>query len=207
MKKEREKYSLKHDFLKKKRKIHSNEKNIEVVSILLKIFQSFTTVYNSLHGWRYTYYDIFVNTDADFPDDDPEEDPDWVENEDDEENEIPALEISQIPTSSRYLGAEMPKDHHGRAAPATVLVFVPKARSAAENLEDPGNIFCLFMDDDIIEKNLQTHEWTNLTTERTKKKRKQERPILLLWLYEKWNTRVDWFADSCWRPKIRKTEH
>ncbi len=33
-------------------------------------------------------YDIFVNDDTDFPDDDAEEDPDCVENEDDEEDEI-----------------------------------------------------------------------------------------------------------------------
>ncbi len=85
-------------------------------------------------------YDIFINDDADSPDDDTEEDLDWVENKD-EEDEIPALKTSQIPTSSRYLGAnghvwsETPKDHHGRAAPATVSVFVPKARSTAENLE------------------------------------------------------------------------
>ncbi len=33
-------------------------------------------------------YAIFVNDDADFPDDDPEEDANWVENEDDKEDEI-----------------------------------------------------------------------------------------------------------------------
>ncbi len=74
-----------------------------MVSILPKIFQSFTTVYNNLHIY---IHDIFINNDADFLDDDPEEDPDWVENEEDEEDKIQALETSQIPTSSRYLGAD-----------------------------------------------------------------------------------------------------
>ncbi len=92
------------------------------------------------------------------------------ENEDNEEDEIPALEISQIATSSHYLGtdchvwSETPKDCHGRAAPATVLIFVPKARSTAENLEDPGNIFRLFMDD-IIKK---IYKHTNEQMERRK---------------------------------------
>ncbi len=71
----------KHDFPKKKKfkkikKIHSNKKNIEVVSILPKIFslsQQFTTVYMDRD-----VYNIFVNDDADFPDDDPEDDPDRV---------------------------------------------------------------------------------------------------------------------------------
>ncbi len=70
-----------------KKNIHSNEKNIEMVSILLKIFQSFTTVYMDRD-----IYDIFVNDDADFPDDDPQEGLDWIENENDKEDEIPALE-------------------------------------------------------------------------------------------------------------------
>ncbi len=100
-----------------------------MVSILPKIFQSFTTVYNSLMDRD--IHDIFVNDDADFLDDDPEENPDWVKNEDDEEDEIPVLETFQIPTSSRYLGAdghvwsETPKDRHGRAAPATVPLLNP----------------------------------------------------------------------------------
>ncbi len=49
-------------------------------------------------------------------------------------------------------------------------VFVPKARSAAENLEDPGNIFRLFMDD-IIEK---IYEHTNEQMERRKEQRRKE---------------------------------
>ncbi len=84
-------------------------------------------------------YAIFVNNDTDFPDDDPEEDPDWVENKDYEEDEILTLETSQILTSSRYLGA------NAQRSPwpcwATVPVFVLKSRSAVENLEDPRNIF------------------------------------------------------------------
>ncbi len=74
-------------------------------------------------------YDIFVNNDADFLDDDPE-DQDRVENEDDKEDEIPALETSQIPTSSCYLGAdghvwsETPKNHHGRANPLPFVLLV-----------------------------------------------------------------------------------
>ncbi len=120
---------------------------------------------------------IFVNDDADFPDDEPKEDPDWVENKDNEEDEIPALETSQILTSSCYLEAdnhvwsETLKDCHGCAAPAIVPVFVLKTRTVAENLEDSGNIFHLFMDDDIIKKICQH---TNEQMERQKEQRRKE---------------------------------
>ncbi len=67
--------------------------------------------------------------------------------------------------------SETRKDRHGRAAPATVAVFVPKACSTVENLEDPGNIFRLFMDDDIIEK---IYKHMNEQMERRKEQRKQK---------------------------------